>query len=330
MADETKKRPIQFVATWNNSKYPLQVPEDETVATLKETLATLTNVPPKRQKLLGFVKGKLPDDSAVLSTLSLKPKPNSITIDFLMMGTPDANLFKDPDQVDLPDVVNDLDFDYFPEEHSYMDEAKVKKKLRDTIAKTQINLINPLRDGKRLLVMDLDYTLFDCKSTVNNITELMRPGMHSFLTAAYEHYDIVIWSQTSWRALEAKITELGILTHQDYKIAFVLDITSMISITTRRDGKDYRHQVKPLDLIWTKYPERYSAANTIHVDDLSRNFALNPDSGLKISAFKNAPVSRQTDRELFFVARYLLLIAEVPDFKSLNHKKWKAYPGVAE
>lgn len=60
MADETKKRPIQFIATWNNSKYPLQVPEDETVATLKETLAALTNVPPKRQKLLGFVKGKLP------------------------------------------------------------------------------------------------------------------------------------------------------------------------------------------------------------------------------------------------------------------------------
>jgi len=105
----------------------------------------------------------------------------------------------------------------------------------------------------------------------------------------------------------------------------------MISITTRRsDGKDFKHQVKPLELIWAKYPERYSAANTIHVDDLSRNFALNPGSGLKISAFKNAPVSRQIDRELFFVARYLLLITGIADFRSLNHKRWKAYPGVAE
>ncbi|RUP38015.1 hypothetical protein BC936DRAFT_138427 [Jimgerdemannia flammicorona] len=186
MDNNNTNHTLSFVATWNNTKYPIHVADHETVATLKETLATLTNVPPNRQKLLGFVKGKLPscpfvvplfqDDSAVLSTLSLKPKPNSTTIDFMLMGTPDANLFKDPDQVDLPDVINglyhlctelgpcsivthllnvDLGYDYFPEEHSYMDEAKVKKKLRDAITKTEINIINPLREGKRLLVMDL-------------------------------------------------------------------------------------------------------------------------------------------------------------------------------
>jgi hypothetical protein len=43
-----------------------------------------------------------------------------------------------------------------------------------------------------------------------------------------------------------------------------------------RDGKIREHEVKPLELIWRKFPERYSAANTVHVDDLSRNFALNP------------------------------------------------------
>ncbi|RUS30797.1 hypothetical protein BC938DRAFT_478942, partial [Jimgerdemannia flammicorona] len=357
---ETIQPSVHFVATWNNTKYPIHVADHETVATLKETLATLTNVPPNRQKLLGFVKGKLPDDSAVLSTLSLKPKPNSTTIDFMLMGTPDANLFKDPDQVDLPDVINglyhlctelgpcsivthllnvDLGYDYFPEEHSYMDEAKVKKKLRDAITKTEINIINPLRE---------DYTLFDCKSVVGHISELMRPGMHSFLAfqRGLRAHDVTCPKPSSsssgsvradrrvraLRYCDLESDQLAGFGGENHRAGnIVLDINSMISITTRKsDGKDFKHQVKPLELIWAKYPSRFSAANTIHVDDLSRNFALNPGSGLKISAFKNAPVSRHTDRELVFVARYLVLITGVSDFRVLNHKKWKSYPGVSE
>ncbi|RUP38016.1 hypothetical protein BC936DRAFT_138427 [Jimgerdemannia flammicorona] len=362
MDNNNTNHTLSFVATWNNTKYPIHVADHETVATLKETLATLTNVPPNRQKLLGFVKGKLPDDSAVLSTLSLKPKPNSTTIDFMLMGTPDANLFKDPDQVDLPDVINDLGYDYFPEEHSYMDEAKVKKKLRDAITKTEINIINPLREGKRLLVMDLDYTLFDCKSVVGHISELMRPGMHSFLAfqRGLRAHDVTCPKPSSsssgsvradrrvraLRYCDLESDQLAGFGGENHRAGnIVLDINSMISITTRKsDGKDFKHQVKPLgessngipmgflstELIWAKYPSRFSAANTIHVDDLSRNFALNPGSGLKISAFKNAPVSRHTDRELVFVARYLVLITGVSDFRVLNHKKWKSYPGVSE
>ena len=35
-----------------------------------------------------------------------------------------------------------------------------------------------------------------------------------------------------------------------------------------------------------QFPGQYSAANTIHVDDLSRNFALNSKNGLKVKAYK--------------------------------------------
>ena len=34
-------------------------------------------------------------------------------------------------------------------------------------------------------------------------------------------------------------------------------------------------QVKPLKIIWDKHPS-WTASNTLHVDDLARNFALNP------------------------------------------------------
>ena len=116
-------------------------------------------------------------------------------------------------------------------------------------------------------MLDLDYTLIDCKALNNPLVEVMRPGLHDFLAVCYEHYDIVIWSQTSWRALEAKVTAIGLLTHDDYKISFVMDISTMFSVMSQRDGKPFKHQVKALDIIWTKFSQ-YSARNTIHIDDL--------------------------------------------------------------
>ncbi|OZJ03649.1 hypothetical protein BZG36_03935 [Bifiguratus adelaidae] len=237
----TKKRELQLIATWNKTKYTLQVHESETVSDVKDALAALTQVPRKRQKIIGLVKGSMPDDNASLCKLPLKLKPNSSVVEFMMMGTRDEGLFKDPDHVALPDVINDLDYDYVPEKKSYLNEAEVQKKLKETAAKTEINIINPLRDGKKLLVLDLDYTLFDCKSPAGHISELMRPGMHAFLTSVYEYYDIVIWSQTSWRHLEAKVTELGILNHDDYKIAFDRHDRDRYERSDRYDDRrDYR------------------------------------------------------------------------------------------
>ena len=64
-----------------------------------------------------------------------------------------------------------------------------------------------------------------------------------------------------------------------------------------------------------------NAKNTIHIDDLSRNFALNPGEGLKIHPFKDAHSTQaMQDRELEKLSRYLLRIAAVPDFRTVNHK----------
>lgn len=52
----------------------------------------------------------------------------------------------------------------------------------------------------------------------------------------------------------------------------------------------------------------------------SRNFALNPQSGLKIHAFKNAHTpGAQADRELDKLARYMVHIAPMSDLTSLTH-----------
>lgn len=44
----------------------------------------------------------------------------------------------------------------------------------------------------------------------------------------------------------------------------------MFSIYSERDGKSYKHEVKALGIIWAKFPNQYTSANTIHIDDLSR------------------------------------------------------------
>lgn len=71
----------------------------------------------------------------------------------------------------------------------------------------------------KLLVLDIDYTLFDHRSPAENPLELMRPcrfintqlqkflfnsslmqdicaDLHEFLSAVYSEYDIIIWSAT--------------------------------------------------------------------------------------------------------------------------------------
>lgn len=185
--------------------------------------------------------------------------------------------------------------------------------------------MNPLRPGKKLLVLDLDYSkdsstrqicqphltwhstaIVDTKPLLSGSlppSECIRPGLHEFLERCYAEYDIAVWSQTHWRWLESKLVEMGMIGDEarKYRIAFVADMTSMFPVRTTclerdcsslisrlqvfgvRDGKTYKHDVKPLAFLWTKFPQ-YSSRNTIHIDDLGRNFALNPGEGLKVSS----------------------------------------------
>lgn len=150
----------------------------------------------------------------------------------------------------------------------------------------------------------------------------MRPYLHEFLTAAYEDYDIVIWSATGMRWIEEKMKLLGVNIHTSYKVLFYLDWGAMISVYTPERGVT---DVKPLGVIWGKY-QQYSAKNTIMFDDIRRNFLMNPQSGLRIRPFRRAHFSRDTDNELLKLQKYLKDIAiNCADFQLLNHRKWETY-----
>ena len=229
------------------------------------------------------------------------------------------------DHPDLPDVINDLDWDYTPGKDDHVaDNPIFRAKLESRITSTELRVLHAPRPGKKLLVLDLDYTLFDHKSKANHMHELKRPYVDEFLAASYENYDIVVWSQTSWRWLEAKLTELGFLTSPNYHISFVVDKSAMFTVESNVKGNKRQHEVKALELIWRKFPQ-WSAANTVHVDDLARNFAMNPKSGLKIKAYRNAAFAKNSDRELLFLTQYLRLIASVDDFDELDFGEWHEF-----
>ena len=136
-----------------------------------------------------------------------------------------------------------------------------------------------------------------------------------------DHFYQQLFSCRQW--LETKLTELGMLTTPGYKFCFVLDKTSMFTITsTKRDGASFVHHIKPLQIIWTKFP-RWGSHNTVHVDDLSRNFALNLGSGLKVSGFYRKKSSARRDSELLGLSRYLEQVAQSgASFDDVDFNEW--------
>ena len=312
---EDKPPPLIFVTKFEGKT--LELPPLEvylSVGDLKQLLQDETSVPVERQKLIGLVKGQLPADEVLLQDLALKKGP---PFAFTLMGTRDEKLFVDPaDREDLPEVFDDFDLDYAAISEQWHRSKRNAEKLEKFTAKTEINWINERRPGKPLLVLDLDHCLLDfshARETEVPSEMLKRPGMDVFLSAVYVHYDIVVWSQTSWRWLEVKLTELGMLSNPGYRICFALDKTSMFTIVSNKEskgkgrGEAFKHSVKPLELIWAKCAPFWNATNTLHVDDLSRNFALNPYCGVKCKPYYRKDAALDEDMHLLSV--YLCHIA---------------------
>ncbi|KAK2116996.1 Ubiquitin-like domain-containing CTD phosphatase 1 [Saguinus oedipus] len=245
---------LPIIVKWGGQEYSVTtLSEDDTVLDLKQFLKTLTGVLPERQKLLGLkVKGKPAENDVKLGALKLKPNTK-----IMMMGTREESL---EDVLGPPpdndDVVNDFDIEDEVVEVENREENLLKISRR--VKEYKVEILNPPREGKKLLVLDVDYTLFDHRSCAETGVELMRPYLHEFLTSAYEDYDIVIWSATNMKWIEAKMKDLEAgLSRKELVI------------------------VKPLGVIWGKFSEFYSKKNTIMFDDIGRNFLMNPQNGLK-------------------------------------------------
>lgn len=310
---------IDITVKWSGKEYKFEeINLNQTVGELKELISKETNVKSERQKLLGIkYKGKPPGDDVKLSMLSLKADHK-----IMMMGTQEeklADVIAPSKEVTESNVKDDFDIE--EEEVAIQHREEYLAKIQRRVETYKVEEINPPRDKKKLLVLDIDYTIFDHRSYGETGFDLMRPYLHEFLTAVYPYYDIGIWSATGMKWIKAKMEELGVSSNNNYKLFFLLDSGAMITLHTEQYGII---ETKPLAVIWGKYSQ-FSAKNTIMFDDLRRNFLMNPSSGLKIRPFRNAHQNRDKDKELLNLSKYLLKIAELDDFESLDHRKWERY-----
>lgn len=128
MSDTAEEKvPVTLIAKFGKERITLEeLDTTTTIGEVKELLSSKTGVLPKRQKLIGLavkpgVAKSLTDD-VVLGNLKVKPGKKSdaassafsgIVHQFILMGTPEEQIFVDPsDRDDLPDVVDDFDLDF--------------------------------------------------------------------------------------------------------------------------------------------------------------------------------------------------------------------------
>jgi ubiquitin-like domain-containing CTD phosphatase 1 len=97
------------------------------------------------------------------------------------VGTPEGDEIKDPSSAslldynklivltevfdteleNLPDIVNDLDIDFTEDPAAsiaYLNDQRNRRKVLEATEKLNINIISPFREGKKLLVLDIDYS----------------------------------------------------------------------------------------------------------------------------------------------------------------------------
>ncbi len=223
------------------------------------------------------------------------------------------------------------------------------------------------RPGMPLLVLDLDSTLVDFKEFKAYgegnglaVAAACRPFLHEFLERVQEHFDVVLWSRSTWEALQLKLLELGHLDGPEaaegqrgagdtgsaggggggegggpFRYVMVLDRTATLDTPVRSiEGSEVvLSSVKPLRFIWDRFPGHYGPHNTVHVDDVPRNFLLNPQNGLIIAPWQSAGPGENSqlqarslqDRELEYLLQYLVELAQSSPgtWESRDHSRWR-------
>ncbi|RVW76284.1 Ubiquitin-like domain-containing CTD phosphatase [Vitis vinifera] len=123
---------LTLTVKWSGNEYTVRVCGDDSVGELKRRICQLTNVLPKRQKLLYPKLGsKLADDSVLLSHLPLKP-----SLKMTMIGTVEDDIIVD--QVDSPEIIDDFELGQ-DESTDIKDKEVNKQKLRRRIYQYKVS-----------------------------------------------------------------------------------------------------------------------------------------------------------------------------------------------
>ena len=192
---EPKGAGVTLIAKWGKERITLEgLDEGVTIGKVKDLLLEKTGVLQRRQKLIGLSGkgGAKINDSILLRDLKVKASKKKdasagTVHEFIMMGTKEEQIFVDPgDKDDLPDVVDDFDLDFNAGSNEvrqpsvltmmalfsltnqifaqWLQHVANGENLKKFTESTSIFVMNQPREGKPLLVLDLDHTLLDFSS----------------------------------------------------------------------------------------------------------------------------------------------------------------------
>ena len=96
---------------------------------------------------------------------------------FTLVGTPVGQELKERPE-DMPDVMNDLDIDVseYPElMKAFANDQRNTRKIKEAVRDLDIHIMNEPREGKRLLVLDLDYSTSIFPGVDQTLSDLLKP-----------------------------------------------------------------------------------------------------------------------------------------------------------
>lgn len=153
----------------NGDDYHVDLYGDETYYDFQLSIYSLTSVRPENQKLFSKhlrYEGKACTEDLLMSKLNL---PENVKIK-LFGQTEDeleaAQKKHEKASANADEIIDDFDWDYVPDTHTLWDKKKADRRLQKMILKTEVNLITPPRENKKLLVLDLDHTLLHWSSSM--------------------------------------------------------------------------------------------------------------------------------------------------------------------
>lgn len=259
---------------WSGKQYDISsLSETSSIEDLQTLLQQLTRVKPEHQKIFGC-KFKNKSDTLKACKVTSKTK-------LMMMGSvvEDIEKIQKINEEEAPEIIDDFDDGNYDEFIDVCRDPIYLNKIDKRIRTYKVKIFNKPRPGSKLLVLDIDYTLFDHISPAETAYELMRPYLHEFLTRAYaQGYDIIIWSATSMKWIEAKMKILGVHDNQNYKIVCYYCHLAMIQCHLGDKGLK---RVKPLGSIWGKTAGQELDSSKLSMKEISDQALSTFDAHMK-------------------------------------------------
>lgn len=174
--------------------------------------------------------------------------------------------------------------------------------------------------GRPLLILDLDETLWHGVQSLAGVTFALRPHLREFLESVSEVYDLAVWSSATLDWMEAGFKVIQQETGFDLpaRSFFVWDRSRCTLKRTEEGEYEWRKPARKLRARWVR--EKYPRERILAVDDTPAKWACGYGHLVRVSEW----MGDAQDDELSKLSAYLVSIAAEPDLRRLEKRGWRA------